>query len=148
NEVHVYSHDPSAELPSIWQELTSFGSEPLVAHDRPNDLIRIIYTGGTTGKPKGVMTLSSQLAFASLLHVAEQGFTSRTRMLVALPLTHGAGSFIIPTLYKGGRCVFHAGFNAERVLDAISRGEVTAAFFVPTVLITLMEHERSKSTSF
>jgi len=140
--VRAYTYTAGAGLDPVWPVIESYAPKPLEARDKPQDIIRLIYTGGTTGQPKGVITLSSQLAFASLLHISEQGFTVDTRMLAASPISHGAGAFIIPVLFKGGCVVLHDGFDADKVLDGIATGAITTLFFVPTMLYALMDNPR------
>ena len=138
----VYTYHGAGDLPAAWPCIQALPARPLAARDRPQDIIRLIYTGGTTGRPKGVITLSSQLAFASLLHIAEQGFTPSTRFLISSPVSHGGGSFIIPVLAKGGCLVMHGGFDAAAVLDAISCLGVTTLFLVPTMIYVLLDKPR------
>ena len=141
--LRAFAHGPGTILPPLWPQDGDGAPGPLVAADRPGDIVRLIYTGGTTGRPKGVVTLSSQLAFASLLHVAEQGFSTATRLLVLSPISHGAGSFIIPVLAKGGTVVIQDGFDPGTVVDAVARLRVTAVFLVPTMLYVLMDDPRT-----
>ena len=143
SNVQVFALQDARELEPAWPAMQAYDPAPLVPADRPQDVVRLIYTGGTTGRPKGVVTLSSQLAFASLLHIAEQGFTVATRMLVLSPISHGAGSFILPVLSKGGCVVIQDGFDVGAVLDAVVRLRVTAVFLVPTMLYVMMDDPRS-----
>ena len=145
--LRVVCHAAGTGLPELWPAGASpprqAGLAPrLKAADCPQDMVRLIYTGGTTGLPKGVITLSSQLAFASLLHVAEQGFSTATRLVVLSPISHGAGSFILPVLVKGGSVVIHDGFDVAAVIDAVERLRATALFLVPTMLYVLMDDPR------
>jgi len=137
----AYSHEGNGP-DAIWPAIGSCAPRPLVARDQPDAIIRLIYTGGTTGQPKGVITLSSQLAFASLLHISEQAFSVKTRMLCASPISHGSGAFIIPVLFKGGCLVLQDGFDGDSILDGMASGDITTAFFVPTMLYTLMDNPR------
>lgn len=143
--IRLASHDAVPGLPDFWREISGYTPRPLQACEAPDDNIRLIYTGGTTGVPKGVITESRALAFASLLHIAEQGFDISTRLLVSSPLSHGAGALVIPVLVKGGTVVVHDGFDADRTLDAIHAGEATTLFLVPTMLYALMDHPRIAS---
>ena len=145
--VRALCHDAGADLPPVWPAVRAYAPQPLLPQDSPQDMIRLIYTGGTTGRPKGVVTLSSQLAFASLLHVAEQGFTPDDRLLVLSPISHGAGSFIIPVLSKGGAVVIQTGFDPAAVIGAVTQLKVTVLFLVPTMLYVLMDAPRLPGTA-
>ncbi|WP_342052128.1 MULTISPECIES: AMP-binding protein [unclassified Cupriavidus] len=140
--LRLASHDAVPGIADFWREVSGYTPRPLQACEAPDDNIRLIYTGGTTGVPKGVITESRALAFASLLHIAEQGFDSATRLLVSSPLSHGAGALVIPVLVRGGTVVVHDGFDADRTLDAIHAGDATTLFLVPTMLYALMDHPR------
>lgn len=100
--LRLASHDAVTGLDHFWMQVAAYEPQPLRARDQPDQNIRLIYTGGTTGVPKGVITLSRALAFASLLHISEQNFHTGTRLLVSSPLSHGAGAMVIPVLAKGG----------------------------------------------
>lgn len=106
----------------------------------PQGCARLNYTGGTTGKPKGVMIASAALTYATMLHVIANGYDGDTRLLVASPISHGGGSFIPPVLWMGGRVVIHNGFDAARVTAEIASGRVNSLFLVPTMLYALLDH--------
>lgn len=136
---HVFSHVSGTKLPHIWALIDSFEAKALDVRHQPDDIVRLIYTGGTTGQPKGVITLSSQLAFSALLHISEQNFSVESRMLTASPISHGSGSFIIPALFKGGCVVIHNGFDVDKTIEEISSGNVNMLFLVPTMLYALID---------
>lgn len=140
--VRLAFHDGHPGHDSFWQEIARYDAKPLCAVDRPDENIRLIYTGGTTGVPKGVITLSRALAFASLLHISEQNFDASTKLLVSSPLSHGAGALVIPVLVKGGCIVVHESFEPGRILDEIAAGHASALFLVPTMLYALMDNPR------
>jgi fatty-acyl-CoA synthase len=101
---------------------------------------RIMQTGGTSGKPKAVMTSSASLTFQVLAHIAANGFDGDTRMLIASPISHGGGSFIPPVLVKGGRVVIERAFKPEAVIKAVTVGQINTLFMVPTMMYALMDH--------
>ncbi|PLP98444.1 acyl-CoA synthetase [Cupriavidus pauculus] len=140
--LRLAAHDPVPDTTDFWGAVERYTPRPLEALDQPADNIRLIYTGGTTGVPKGVMTESRALAFASLLHIAEQGFDTAVRLLVSSPLSHGAGALVIPVLVKGGTVVIHDGFDVDKTLEAIAQRQATVLFVVPTMLYMLMDHPR------
>jgi fatty-acyl-CoA synthase len=140
--VMLASHDDVQGVNGFWKQVACYEPRTLCALDRPDENIRLIYTGGTTGVPKGVITLSRALAFASLLHISEQNFDPTTRLVVSSPLSHGAGALVIPVLVKGGCIVIHEAFVPDRILDEITAGNGNTLFLVPTMLYTLMDHPR------
>ncbi len=106
-----------------------------------NDTAAILYTGGTTGTPKGAM-LSHENILTSLFNVAHYERSSEhDRALCFLPLNHVFGQIHIThsMVYCGGGLVLQPAFDPEKVLDAIQRFEVTNFYAVPTVYIRFLE---------
>lgn len=100
----------------------------------------IMYTSGTTGRPKGAV-LSYRKTFFNCLN-ADLFFSLRSDdvMLVVLPLFHSGGLFIqaSPALYKGATLVLHPRFDAARTYRDIERLGVTKLLAVPTVFRALL----------
>ena len=105
---------------------------------------RMVYTGGTTGRPKGVMNSASALAFSALLLAFAHDLTADTAFLLCAPISHGAGSFIVPVLAKGGRLIVHRRFDVDAVTRAFRQGEANSALLVPTMLYALLDHPGSR----
>jgi len=111
-----------------------------VGRDR-NDTAAILYTGGTTGTPKGAM-LSHGNIQTSLFNVAHYERSSeRDRALCFLPLNHVFGQIHIAhsMIFCGGSLVLQSSFDLDQALDAIERYEVTNFYAVPTIYIRLLE---------
>ncbi len=107
-----------------------------------NDLERIAYTSGTTGRPKGIMkTIGNDLARLRLDFMNEDRLTSADDvMLNVAPLTHAARVFFRKHYLKGARNIILRHFDASAVLETIQREGVTTAMFVPTMIIRLLQH--------
>lgn len=108
-----------------------------------DDLAMILYTGGTTGRAKGVM-LSHRALMAYALCLAGAGDAAPGAcMLHTAPLFHvGAISGFLACLLGGGRHVFLPAFEAEAVMAAIAGQGVTDIFLVPTMLQAILDHPR------
>lgn len=108
-----------------------------------DDLAMILYTGGTTGRSKGVM-LSHRGLMAYALCLAGAGDAAPGAcMLHTAPLFHvGAISGFLACLLGGGRHVFLPAFEAEAVMAAIAGQGVTDIFLVPTMLQAVLDHPR------
>jgi long-chain acyl-CoA synthetase len=104
------------------------------------DTAAILYTGGTTGIPKGAM-LSHENLQTSIFNVAHyERSTQNDRALCFLPLNHVFGQMHImnSTVYSGGGLVIQPAFDLEKVLEAIDRHQVTKFYAVPTIYIRLL----------
>ncbi|MGW5386674.1 acyl-CoA synthetase [Nocardia sp. NPDC003963] len=103
----------------------------------------IMYTSGTTGRPKGVVLTHGNIVFAALNAVIDLDLHSDEIALVCAPLFHTAALDMValPTLLKGGNVLIEPGFDAGRVLEVIDHDRVTYAFAVPTMLDQMTAHD-------
>ncbi|TMJ13692.1 MAG: long-chain fatty acid--CoA ligase [Alphaproteobacteria bacterium] len=121
-------------------------AEPLVGRTEwpGGGIWYLLYTSGTTGRPKGVI-YTYRMALANHVNIAAAtGLTASDTTLNFLPHFHTAGINLhsLPTLFAGGRVLILPGFEAEAVIGLIEAGEVDAFFAVPTVYHALVEHPR------
>ncbi|KLI04814.1 O-succinylbenzoate--CoA ligase [Mycolicibacterium conceptionense] len=110
----------------------SGGSEPA----NPHDLAVIMYTSGTTGRPKGAMLTHGNLEWNAVnMLTAGKGITGTDVTVTVAPLFHiGAlGLFTLPLLYAGGTVIVEEQFDAARVLELLAQKGVTVQFMVPTM---------------
>ncbi len=124
-----------------YEGLVEMGSDSFGAIDLDrHNTAAILYTGGTTGIPKGVM-LSHENLNTSIHNVAHyERSTHKDRALCFLPLNHVFGQIHImnATAYSGGSLVLESSFDLEKVIETIERHKVTKFFAVPTVYIRLL----------
>jgi fatty-acyl-CoA synthase len=121
----------------------TFDPEPLVAPVvDPEEVTGLTYTGGTTGKSKGVMQTYRSGASLVQIQLAEWEWPQDTRFLIATPLSHAGAAFFVPTLLRGGCLVVLPGFEPTAVLEAIQKYKITATMLVPTMLYILMDHPK------
>jgi fatty-acyl-CoA synthase len=126
----------------------SFSPQPLVAPDvGPQDVASINFTGGTTGKPKGVMSTYQVTAYMTQIQMAEWEFPEELRMLIATPLSHAAAAFFIPVLQQGGAFYVMQGFSPDDFFDMVKKHEITCTMLVPVMLYFLLDSPRATDGS-
>lgn len=111
------------------------------AGHRDDDLAGIFYTGGTTGRPKGVMLSHRNISANALLCAPEFRFTQDTVWLHAGPMFHladGAATFLATAM--GGKHVFLQRFDPAAFLQCVENYKVTQTLCVPTMLNMIVNH--------
>lgn len=125
-------------------EADKYEPRPLAARDLPPDqIIGLTYTGGTTGKPKGVMGTAQSISTMTMIQLAEWEWPEEPRFLMITPLSHAGAAYFLPTLVKGGQMYVLPKFDPAEVLKTIEEKRVTATFVVPSMLYALMDHPDS-----
>jgi fatty-acyl-CoA synthase len=143
-----YLHDADGDLHGFWEEAARFTPAPLLSEATADDVIRLAYTGGTTGRPKGVMLHGRAVVTQTLLLMAGRAWSDAPRLLCPTPISHGAGATLIPTFWRGGTVILQRGFDPERFLNALEKHQATATFLVPTMVYKLLDHPRTRRTDF
>ena len=106
-------------------------------------VVRIAYTGGTTGQPKGVLLSNRALATNAVIDLAAKDFPADMRYLCVAPISHGGGSIVVPTLMRGGCITLLRGFSVPGFVDAIQRHRCNVTWLVPTMLYALLDSGRA-----
>ncbi|HIE87372.1 MAG TPA: AMP-dependent synthetase [Gammaproteobacteria bacterium] len=132
-----------------WQELTT-PADFIAPTISTEDVALISYTGGTTGKPKGVVQTQGSLAITLLSHVVSSELSLDEVMLLTTPLPHSAGYHRQSCLLHGGKNVLIDGFTTEKFFQTVETHGVTWTFLVPTMIYRLLgahyPHDKSVST--
>ena len=122
-----------------WERFSDLGvgsAPPQRAHVHGDDIHRLMYTSGTTGRPKGVMITHANLAWKNYAHVTEFGLTASDIGLACGPLYHvGALDLTTTSLIAvGATTIIHRSFDAEMVVDEIERSGVTTLWMAPSMV--------------
>jgi len=128
--------------------LSARGSAPLAAHHHdPEATACLLYTSGTTGKPKGVMIPHRQLVWNGYNTAVNWGLREDDVSPIFTPLYHAGGlaAFLIPVFCVGGTIVVHRSFDPAEIWATLERERCTVVLGVPTIWKILLEAPESKS---
>jgi fatty-acyl-CoA synthase len=147
-----------AELPSVERYVCVDGGERTDALDyetllrdapsdepraavQPDDLGVLMYTSGTTGRPKGVMITQRHQWANTVLCGWEMGITAADRTLHVAPLYHSAAyhNFFLPHIMVGGCNVLMPTLEPEQVAAVLQRERISILFGVPTIYALLAD---------
>ncbi|WP_102336019.1 class I adenylate-forming enzyme family protein [Salimicrobium jeotgali] len=131
----------TGEWDSFWELLEEQKDTPIECHLKEDDLSTILYTSGTTGKPKGVLfTYRSILNVATMINI-EMEVKPESRILLSMPLSHSAPLhlFFMAGLMTGSALVLTPTFTPDLFLDTIERERATHFFGAPVAYLTTMQ---------
>ena len=127
-------------------EAAKYSPRPLVAAEIPPDqIVGLTYTGGTTGKPKGVIMTAQTTSTMTSIQLSEWEWPENPRFLMITPLSHAGAAFFMPTVVKGGEMIVLSKFDPAEVLRVIEEQRITATMLVPSMLYALMDHPDSRT---
>ncbi|MDK1471888.1 o-succinylbenzoate--CoA ligase [Streptomyces sp. 549] len=130
--------------PDYEQLLAGASTEPIDEVVGLDDVCTIMYTSGTTGRPKGAILTHGNLTWNAVNVLIDQDLTADEVALVSAPLFHTAGlnMLTLPVLLKGGSCVLAEAFDPGGTFDLIERHRVTFMFGVPAMFDQIARHPR------
>ena len=102
----------------------------------------VIYTGGTTGRSKGVMQTHRAIIANHTLQLAEWPIPAKPRFLALAPYSHATGWFPLGVLWRGGTVIMRNGFSVDGFIDAVERLKANMTFAVPTMVYALLDEPR------
>jgi long-chain acyl-CoA synthetase len=119
---------------------TETASDPRIVLS-PEDIYNIIYSSGTTGKPKGIVHTHQARALFAMTCGLEFRIHNEAVCLITTPLyTNGTQLTFLPTALLGGTLVLMPSFDPIELLNLIQHEKCTHLFMVPTQFIRTMEH--------
>jgi fatty-acyl-CoA synthase len=111
-----------------------------------DELAMLVGTGGTTGRPKGVMLTTRNLEAMTALTLMGYPFRGRPVYLALAPLTHAAGVLCFPVMALGGEIVILPTADLGAFLETLERKRVTHTFLPPTLISMLLAHPKLDAT--
>lgn len=151
---NVHSMEALIGVASSWADLEQIGLPAVDLH--PDDDATIMYTSGTTGKPKGALA-SHRAIISNMLNSLtcqmrmllrrgeeppEPDPNEQSATLLAIPFFHATGAFavLIPSMLQGNKIVSMYKWDAGEALPIIEREEINAVGGVPAIAWQLLEH--------
>ncbi len=112
----------------------------------PDSTCKILFTGGTTGAPKGAMLTHSNVLYSAQNVCFHEKISSEDVSICFMPLNHVfAGIHIMnATFYGGATLILHKKFEFDTVINSIRTHNVTRFYAVPTVYIRILNNLESK----
>src|SRR5882757_6844859 len=105
-----------------------------------DDIAILNYTGGTTGRSKGALRHHRELGGWANAILADFEIPDAPRYLTVAPISHVAGTKVLPTLMRGGTVHMMKGFDPEAVFKTIEREKINFTLFVPTMIYVMLDH--------
>ncbi|MBC8449492.1 MAG: long-chain fatty acid--CoA ligase [Chloroflexi bacterium] len=129
---------------------TASDAEPERPPLRADDTYAILYTSGTTGRPKGAMIPHRQVLWNAINTVVSWGLTENDVSPVFTPLFHAGGlfAFLTPLFYVGGRIVLFRAFGLEAIFQTIVNEKCTVVLGVPTIFRMFMSYPSFPEADF
>jgi acyl-CoA synthetase (AMP-forming)/AMP-acid ligase II len=112
-----------------------------------DDVTMLVGTGGTTGRPKGVMLTGHNIETMTAITLMSYPFDGRPVYLALAPLTHAAGVLCFPIMALGGEVVIMPKPDLGIFLENVQKHKVTHTFLPPTLIYMLLEHPDLATTN-
>ncbi len=141
----LYAFGPCAIAEDIVAASRAYAPVPLESRASADDVCVLVYTGGTTGKSKGVVHTHRVHVAMVMTELAEWDWPAEVRFLAMTPISHGAGAMIMAVLLRSGTFVLAKGFDAQHFYELVERHRITATFLVPTMIYVLLDHPGASS---
>jgi len=127
----------------IFELAEGFAPQPLAAPAvGPHDIVRLGYSGGTTGKPKAIPSCQRTAVVTLQMMLTDWEWPAPPHVLSCAPLTHAGGAMVMPALLLGGTVRVLPGFEPVAVMQAIQDHGINCMLLVPTMIYALLDHPR------
>lgn len=113
-------------------------------HAHSDDIAVIAYTGGTTGRPKGVVHTHRSTLATVMMATSEWEWPSSLNVLAVTPVSHAAGILCYPAWLRGGAFHLLPTFDPIAMARYIREEGVTTTFLVPTMIYRLIDEARTQ----
>jgi acyl-CoA synthetase (AMP-forming)/AMP-acid ligase II len=116
--------------------------EDLINRPGPQDIAHLMYTSGTTGKPKGCMQPHEAVLSKAQLHAGDMAITPEDRVLIVMPLFHvGARGITSAAQWRGAATYVLRKFDPDSYLRILASEKITVAHLAPTMVKDILDQE-------
>ncbi|MBY8824317.1 AMP-binding protein [Sphingomonas colocasiae] len=112
---------------------------PLTDEAESEDIAWLVYTGGTTGRSKGVMLSHRSIVAMNQNITAEWEWPALPRYAMVTPISHAGGINLYPIMHQGGYARLLQGWDTSIFCATVEREKLNATFLVPTLINTLID---------
>ena len=134
-----FTPDDGSSFDALLARADGDGRNPHVDLEAP---LLIVYTSGTTGRPKGAVLRQEALLWNGVMSQHIHGLTSDDHVLTVLPFFHVGGLNIqtTPALHHGATVTIHPRFAPDTTLDAFAKDRPTLTVLVPATILAVTSH--------
>lgn len=136
----ILSLDDSEAGTGLATEAASMDDSELEPGGDATEITKLSYTGGTTGRSKGILHTHRTVVTMLQHMLATYEWPAQIRYLVTTPISHAAGSLILPTLLRGGTVYLSDKFSPADFLRRVQEHRINLTFLVPTQIYGLLDH--------
>ncbi|GAA4821434.1 class I adenylate-forming enzyme family protein [Tomitella cavernea] len=138
--LRIHCTGADAGYPDLFEAAEGTAPGPVDVAITEDDDCEILYTSGTTGKPKGALFDHHRMMWETAAFIGGVGLRDGDRLLHVAPLYHSAelNLMLLPGVFVGATHIVHSGFDPVAVLDTIAGERITMMFGVPTMYQFLM----------
>ena len=142
---HLLSFGPMEGGRDLLSEMKSMEPLRLVNEADAEAICWLAYTGGTTGRSKGVMIPHRSIANMSAIIFSDWEWPDAIRYLASTPITHAGGVNIFPVLMRGGFVRVMPGFELEAFCRTVEADKINTVFLVPTMIYGLIDAKDARA---
>lgn len=140
----VLGLDDSIIGPGLVGQIDSHDAQEMLVGDDPTEITKLSYTGGTTGRSKGILHSHRTVVTMVVYMLATYEWPEHVRYLVTTPISHAAGGLLLPTFLKGGTVYLMEKYDAPTFLRMVEEYHINFSFLVPTQIYGLIDYEDKK----
>jgi len=124
---------------ALAQEAAEMDGSEIVPGADATEISKLSYTGGTTGRSKGILHAHRTVVTMLLSMLATYEWPEQIRYLVTTPISHASGSLILPTLLRGGTVYLSDKFSPADFIVRVRAHRINLTFLVPTQIYGLLD---------